>query len=93
MQTHMVGGTQAVSMMSFRGGPHPKARNLQIGASVGASVGAVVGERDAPHIGLHASSSSDDGLAVVRDITAGGVEQDFASSVAKNGHGDYLKTT
>merc|ERR1712086_891589 len=51
-------------------------------------VGSVVGEGDAPHVGLHASPASDDGLAVVRDIAAGGVEQYFASSVAKNGHGD-----
>ena len=51
-------------------------------------VGAVGGEGDAPHVGLHALPASDDGLAVVCNITAGGVEQDFASSVTKNGHVD-----
>ena len=64
--------------------------NLVFGAGIIRDdvIGAIIGEGDVPHVGLHASPASDDGLAVVRDIAAGGVEQDFASSVAKNGHGD-----
>ena len=37
-------------------------------------VGVTVDEGDAPHVGLHTSPASNDGLVVVGDITAGGVE-------------------
>ena len=37
-------------------------------------VGAIFGEGDAPHIGLRALPALDDGITVVSDVTAGGVE-------------------
>ena len=54
------------------------------------AIGAIVGEGDVTRVGTQSSSTSNDGFAVVSDITANGVEVDFAAGVTEGGHRDKV---
>ena len=54
------------------------------------AIGAIVGEGDVTRVGTQSSSTSNDGFAVVSDITADWVEVDSAAGVTEDGDGDEV---
>ena len=53
-------------------------------------VASITEEGDAPHVGAHVASSSDDGFTTECDFASSGVEEDFATCIVRYGYRDEI---